>query len=243
MSFDLNIIAARLRSLEEEIIYKLINRIQYRANKNIYTPGLSGFNPEEELSLFDLRLKYQEDMDAVFGRFLVPEERPYHRNLPSSRRLVTQDKELRLQDVNQVNLAGRVREVYHNMIPDICRPGDDGQYGSSVEHDIAAFQAIMRRIHYGALYVAESKFRQNPDQYTSLIKKGDRSGLLNLLTRVEVEEAIYKRIEAKTAEIQKDVDQNLRQVLAPALMRELYHDHIIPLTKEGEILYLLQRLS
>ncbi|WP_028973083.1 hypothetical protein [Spirochaeta cellobiosiphila] len=241
MKLDLDKIAARLRSLEEEIIYKLINRVQYPLNLCVYTDGQSGFAPHQNESLFDLRLRYQEEMDSIFGRFLVPEERPFFNGLPKSRREFNAHNPLDLKNLNVVNLTSDLKSRYLDIVRLFCEDKDDGNYGSSVEHDIALFQAIMRRIHYGSLYVAESKYRQAPDKYKELIKQSKKQELLVLLTRQEVENSILDRIETKTKEIQKDVDNNLRNLVDPKLMRTLYEETIIPLTKEGEIIYLLQR--
>ena len=82
---ELSNIASILESLEETIIFKLIDRAQFCSNPVIYKPGKSEF-PGEEKSLFELRLFYQETMDAVFGRFMCPEERPFCKGLPKPRR-------------------------------------------------------------------------------------------------------------------------------------------------------------
>lgn len=244
MSLNLDKIAATLSGLEEEIIYKMINRIQFRHNPAIYQSEQSGFTPKEEYSLFDLRLRYQEDMDSQFGRFSVPEERPYFKDLSPARRPVPPvDSELHLVDIDGVNLSEEVRAAYLKLVPVICPEGEDGHYGSSVEHDIMLYQVIMRRIHYGALYIAESKYQQNPDQYQSLIEKKDAEGLLKLLTREEVEIKIYQRIKHKVEEIQKDVNTSLRILLDPQICADFYKNTIIPLTKKGEIRYLLQRFN
>ena len=77
ISPELHLIAAQLEGLEETIITKLIDRAQFKANLVAYEAGKSGFDGAENESLFDLRLRYHEEMDAYFGRFCVPEERPF----------------------------------------------------------------------------------------------------------------------------------------------------------------------
>lgn len=242
MSLDLNAIAGTLESLEETIIHKLIDRAQFAANARAYAPGESGFTGEPERSLFQLRLVYQESMDAEFGRFHVPEERPFTRDLPQSRRQVTlPDTGLAAIDFEVVNLCPRIVQRYLDLVPRICSSGDDGQYGSSVEHDIYALQAIARRIHYGALYVAESKYRDDPQGYRAMIERADTQALLAKLTRVEVEERIIARIHRKATQAQDQVNLMLRRVIDPNCIVDFYRDTIIPLTKEGEIAYLLHR--
>ena len=74
--FDLSSIAANLEGLEETIIFMLINRAQFAQNQMIYEPNASGFEGAEGRSLFEVRLRCHEEMDAEFGRFSAPEERP-----------------------------------------------------------------------------------------------------------------------------------------------------------------------
>ena len=66
-------------------------------------------------------------------------------------------EEFAVDDFEAVNLSADILSAYRAMVPRICPPGDDGQYGSSVEHDVHALQAIAHRIHYDAMYVAEAK--------------------------------------------------------------------------------------
>jgi chorismate mutase len=66
---------------------------------------------------------------------------------------------------NKVNLNQKILGIYlAKILPAICEEGDDQQHGSSVNADVAALQAISKRIHYGK-FVAEAKFSQNQEQY------------------------------------------------------------------------------
>jgi chorismate mutase len=239
---DLERIAADLESLEETIIARLIDRAQFHRNRIAYIPGRSGFDEETELSLFALRLRYQEEMDACFGRFCVPEERPFNRDLPSPRRRVNLvDNCLRIVDYNRVNLTAAVMTSYLDLVERICPPGDDGQYGSSVEHDVYAIQAISRRVHYGALYVAESKYRAETSTFQGLMAAGDQARLLDRLTRPAVEARILERVVEKVVALQVSARVNTRHTIDPLVVRDYYAAWIIPLTKEGQVRYLLQR--
>jgi chorismate mutase len=240
--FDLSKITALLEGLEETIIFKLIDRAQFRHNPIIYQPGKSGFVGSADHSLFSLRLRYQEKMDALFGRFCVPEERPFFTGLPKPRRKVTLPPTgLHCKDINTVNLAKKISEAYLALVPALCRHGDDGHYGSSVEHDVYALQAIARRIHYGSMYVAESKFLSDPARYCRLVREKNREGILALLTRRDVEERIVKRIRDKVDAAQSGADRTIRHAIDSAVVLDFYRECIIPLTKEGEVLYLLNR--
>ncbi|MBN1578820.1 MAG: chorismate mutase [Chitinispirillaceae bacterium] len=239
---DLNYIASRLEGLEETIISKLIDRAQFCVNEICYEAGKSGFAGESSRSLFDLRMHYHEQMDALFGRFCAPEERPFTRNLPEPQReVVLLETGLQIDDLESVNFAGPIRTHYTKLIKLMCRPGDDGQYGSSVEHDVYAIQAISRRIHYGAFYIAECKFRGDPDTYRRVIEARDIDKLEQLVTRKEVEDRIIDRVCQKTRETQKGVNREIRQVIEAEVILQFYRDAVIPLTKQGEIVYLLHR--
>jgi chorismate mutase len=242
MKLELTEIAARLEGLEETIIAKLIDRAQFRENSIIYQPGRSGFKNARRKSLFALRLFFQETMDARFGRFQVPEERPFNKNLPAPHRKVHLPPcGLQLDDYDQVNLTAEIRASYLRLLPALCRAGDDGQYGSSVEHDVYALQALARRIHYGAMYVAECKFQEESDTYRSLLATADKKALLDKLTRKEVEEKILRRIAEKVRAFQVKANPAVRILVEPEVLTAYYQSTIIPLTKEGEVRYLLKR--
>ncbi len=239
---DLDQIASDLEGFEETIIARLIDRAQFKENPPAYEPGKSGFKDEAELSLLDLRLKFQEEMDAAFGRFEVPEERPFNRVLPEARRMVRLPENcLKIEDFNLVNLTGDILTSYLELIPNICAAGDDAQYGSSVENDVYAVQAISRRIHYGALYVGESKYLSDPSAFKRAVDAGDPHVLEELLTRPDVEQRILDRVEEKVKSLQTTAKRNIRFTIGPGTVRDYYAAHIIPLTKKGEILYLLNR--
>lgn len=70
----------------------------------------------------------------------------------------------------KVNVNDEIYQTYlDTIVPWICKEGDDGQYGSAAVCDIQTLQALSKRIHYGT-FVAESKFRSQPEEYTKLIK-------------------------------------------------------------------------
>jgi chorismate mutase len=239
---DLDKIATHLEGLEETIIARMIDRAQFKQNRLAYQPGKSGFKGETELSLFALRLKFQEEMDACFGRFAVPEERPFNKNLPEAKRIVRlPDNCLQLADYNAVNLSDKILASYLDLVPRICAAGDDAQYGSSVEHDVYAIQAISRRIHYGAMYVGETKYLSDPEIFRKAVDANDTRLLETLLTRPEVERRILRRVEEKVTILQAAAKVDTRITINPGVVRDYYAAYIIPLTKQGEILYLLNR--
>ncbi|MFW6289191.1 MAG: chorismate mutase [Spirochaetota bacterium] len=245
VTLDLTLIAAHLEGLEETIIHRLVDRAQFASNARAYAAGESGFEGAGNRSLFDLRLRYQEEMDAVFGRYHVPEERPFHRDLPESRRTVSlPDNPLRIADFDLVNVTPQIVEGYKGFLPRLGRASastDDGQYGSSVEHDVLAIQAIARRVHFGALYVAESKYAADPAAFDGLRAERRRDAILARITRPEVEQRILTRVAEKVDFIQSTINSTVRRRLDPELVLDLYRDLIIPLTKDGELLYIFGR--
>ena len=239
---NLDLISSRLEGLEETIIHRLIDRAQWCVNDVAYAPGASGFTDSDSRSLFELRLRYHEEMDAKFGRFCVPEERPFNSELPKPQREVNlPETGLHIKNFDCVNFTEAVLTSYRLLLPKICPQGDDGQYGSSVEHDVYAVQAIARRLHYGALYVAECKFRGDPHGYANLIKEKNQEALLKKLTRRAVEEKIIVRIKEKVKRVQAKVNRSVRNFVMPEPIIVYYKDFLIPLTKQGQILYLLNR--
>ena len=191
----LDVIAANLEALEETIIARLIDRAQFAENTVAYEKGKSNFEGDKR-SLFDLRLRAQEEMDAFFGRYCMPEERPFTADLPDPWRKVDRPETgLMVDDYDRVSVACQILEHYLSFVGRLCKEGDDEHYGSSVEHDVSILQATARRIHYGARYVAESKFRGKPKEYTALIEEKNTDALMQLLTRREVEERILERVQ------------------------------------------------
>jgi chorismate mutase len=237
-------IAAHLEGLEETIIARLIDRAQFRRNDRVYRPGESGFRGESTLSLFHLRLLFQERMDAQFGRFCAPEERPFFKDLPPPKRsAILPDTGLSIASFDCINLMDKIVAAYCDLLPKVCTEGDDGHYGSSVEHDVYAVQAIARRIHYGSLYVAESKFRDAPEVFSALAAQGSEAAILERLTRKEVEERIVVRIREKAATMQSTVNREIRQTVDPEVVAEFYRETVVPLTKTGEVRYLMNRIA
>lgn len=240
-SFDLMAIATRLESLEETIIFKLIDRVQLGRNLPVYESRRFPLDGQEE-SLLNHMMRFHEETHAILGRYIVAEERPFFTDLPAPAEEMSsgRDEGLALDDFQTINLSHEIRDAYFALL-DTVATGDDGEYGTTAECDIAALQAIARRIHFGSFYVAEAKFRGDPEKYTELILKKDRDGLMALLTRQEVEDRIIERIKEKVRSIQAISNPDIRKEIAPELVAKFYFDTIIPLTKVGEIAYLLNR--
>jgi len=97
-------------------------------------------------------------MMATVRRYTSPEEHaffPHHIPEPILPRLQYPT----LLSNNDININPVILSLYINeIVPAICKSGDDEQHGSSTLCDIQALQAISKRIHLGK-FVAETKFQ------------------------------------------------------------------------------------
>ena len=151
------------------------------------------------------------------------------------------DRGILVEDCNVINLTDDIMMGYRAIIPLICETVDDGHYGSSVELDVYALQAISRRVHFGSIYAAEAKYTADPEGFGKLIASGDQEALMKRLTRKAVEDNIIKRVREKTQSTQAMVNREIRRVIKPEVVEQFYLECIIPLTKRGQIQYLLNR--
>ncbi|KAF9536638.1 chorismate mutase aro7, partial [Lunasporangiospora selenospora] len=50
---------------------------------------------------------------------------------------------------NNINVNPSIMKQYLNhIVPQICMPGDDSNYGSTATRDVECLQALSKRIHY-----------------------------------------------------------------------------------------------
>lgn len=153
--FSLDSIRSTLIRQEETIIFALIERAQYRSNRQIYAPNQLNFTDDnkESISFCDWMLLETEKLHAQVRRYTSPEEHPFFPH--SIPRHVVRLPQLNYPSLlgtekEKVNVNNEVKDWYINRIIDrLCANGDDEQYGSSVMADIAVLQAISRRVHYG----------------------------------------------------------------------------------------------
>jgi chorismate mutase len=212
---------------EETIIFALIERAQFRENAIVYKKGGFGSlgvphgstppppkqtndgqedDDDEELSFLEYMLVGTEALHCGVRRYTSPEEHAFFPErlpggpmeaLPSLQ--YPQDLLSPLGNANQLNYNKRLLQKYIDIIvPSIATKGDDEQHGSTVLCDIAALQALSRRVHYGK-FVAESKYRSDPLEYQRLVNAGDADGVMELLTNQKVEEQVLRRARLKAA--------------------------------------------
>lgn len=95
--------------------------------------------------------------------------------------------------------------------------------------------------------MAESKFQTETEKFTKLIKAGDREGIGAAITNAAVEKKVLERLGLKARTYGTDPSIGAESVSAGKINVEavvaMYKDFVIPLTKEVEVEYLMQRLE
>lgn len=208
---SLDSIRSSLIRQEETIIFALIERSQFLMNKVVYEKGSFGKFPEqkdpnEDLSFLEYMLIGTEALHSTVRRYTSPEEHAFFperlpdgclQNLPDleyPKDLLSSEGGANTVNFNSILLKRYITEI----VPSISKDGDDEQHGSTVIADLAVLQALSRRVHYGK-FVAESKYRDNPEAYQALVEAGDVEGVWNLLTNMEVEKKVLRRARLKAA--------------------------------------------
>lgn len=243
---------------EETIIFALIERSQYARNKTCYHK-----NDEKSQSFMEEFLKMTEDMHAKLGRYDSPDENAFFSDslpkaLAERRALVSahennsdiQAKKAKISPLvpNKININTKVLALYiHNILDTLCGGSDkedDGEYGSTCSADIAVLQALSKRIHYGK-FVAEAKFQKNKEQFSEMIKNNDANGIMNALTFIAKEDEVVERVRFKASRYGTDTADGEEPIykVKPEIISELYRDFLIPLNKQVQVEYLLQRLT
>lgn len=231
-----------LARLEETIIFELIERAQFKHNDIIYQPGAFGSILDGE-SLVGFHLREIENVQARIRRYTSPDEIPFFSNLPDPVLPPLHYADNPLHS-NTVNINARIRAIYEEeIIPHICSSGDDKQYGSSSMCDVTCLQALSKRIHYGK-FVAESKYRDDPDGYRFLSASGDRDGLRRLITSPAVEAEVLNRVGIKAKTYCRELSgEGGDPKIDPEIVVDIYRRWIIPLNKEVQVMYLLEILA
>ncbi|MFA5205416.1 MAG: chorismate mutase [Lentisphaeria bacterium] len=231
-------IRAVLVRLEETILFALIERGQFRQNPVVYRRGAFPEAIGDE-SLAGFLLRETECAHARMRRYTSPDELPFFTDLPAPLLPALRFDENPLRP-NTVNFNPRLRTAYEDeIVPHLCRPGDDQQYGSTAVCDTACLQAISRRVHYGK-FVAESKYQAHPERFLPLLAARDAAGILAAITDAAVEAKVLERVELKAGTYCREISgSSLGGGLDPEDIVEVYRRWLIPLTKEVEVAYLL----
>jgi len=268
---SLDRIRSILNRLEDTIIFSLIERAQFAHNPRIYDRGV--FKELEDLdfkgSWLEWFLKETEAFHAKARRYTSPDEYPFTTGLPAP--VLPPPEYPHILYPNKVNVNASILSFYvRSIVPRATVQAtltlaslkrsrgitgddeleDDGNYGSAATVDIEVLQAISKRVHYGK-FVSESKFRQNPAAFIPHIQQGNTESLAALITNPEVERRLLIRLRKKAMLYAQDFANdgeplnnctNKGKIDVDCVV-DLYESYIIPLTKEVEVDYLLQRLD
>jgi len=265
---SLDRIRSVLTRLEDTIIFGLIERAQFAHNPKIYQKG--AFPELKKLdfegSWLEWFLKETEAFHAKARRYTSPDEYPFTANLPEP---VLKPLEFpQILYPNDVNVNPSILSFYtRQIVPRITRQAtlqlsalkrangitgdaeyeEDGNYGSAATIDIEVLQAISKRVHYGK-FVSESKFLEKPSDFIPHIQNPNRAALEALITKPEVEKKLLQRLRKKATLYAQDIAPDGEPTGSGSKVDvdgvvELYEHYIIPLTKEVEVDYLLQRLN
>eukprot|EP00877_Chromochloris_zofingiensis_P008892 jgi/Chrzof1/4256/Cz14g05060.t1 len=252
-----NVRSALIRQ-EDTIIFNLIERAQFARNQAVYVSDaipVPGFNISgQRYSLLEYVLRETEQLHGKVRRYTSPDEHAFYPDeQPALVLPPLQYPSVLPPSAKAVNINDKIMEVYlQDVLPRITADGDDGNYGSAATLDVLCLQALSKRIHYGK-WVAEAKFRAQPEQYSALIRAGDVAGIMDLLTDVSVEQKVVERVHVKAATFGQDimsVENGTTQQgdapklkVQPSILAGIYDRWIMPLTKEVQVQYLLRRLD
>jgi len=242
MNPDLSLksIRAVLIRQEETIVFGLIERAQFMRNGIIYKPGSFGAEVGADC-LVGYLLHETERVHARMRRYTSPDEHPFYRDLPGPLLPAVANYENPLIEC-EINVNSEVFGVYRDeIVPAVCRGGDDGNYGSSSVCDVMCLQALSRRVHYGK-FVAESKYRAGTSDIGEAALSGDRNRLMELVTDLAVERDVISRVRQK-AELYGRLEVGASAVprIDPDVVAGLYERWIIPMNKRVQVEYLLAR--
>ncbi|KAI9913053.1 hypothetical protein PsorP6_005515 [Peronosclerospora sorghi] len=247
---------------EETIIFALIERAQFPRNPEVYVSindpksatfgGFKGKYTTFHGSLLDFMLLETEKLHALARRYTSPDENAFFPHLLPEPILPILAYP-RVLNPNRINLNTRIMRVYlDKILPGLTTFGsDDTTFGSTATADIAVLQSLSKRIHFGK-FIAEAKFQAETERYTKLILANDTDGIMDALTNVAVEKQVLERVKLKASTYGQDPnapsassssgDGNDLKV-DPQLISDLYRDFVMPLTKEVQVQYLLQRVA
>ena len=226
--------------LEETILFALIERTQFLHNPAIYEPGKFGNELDGE-SLVGFMLHECERSHAKVRRYTSPDEHPFFSDLPAPILPALPLSRSPLIE-NDINNNAVIRKLYETeIVPHICRTGDDNEYGSAAVCDVACLQSLSKRIHYGK-FVAESKFRESKATLLSAIREKDSVGIMEAITDQAVEEQVLQRVATKARTYTRELETaSTSPTVSPEIITDIYCSWIIPMNKEIQVRYLLQR--
>jgi len=230
MDIDLNLdgaIRPGLDLLGNEIVIALKKRSRFKQNPEIYRPGLVLGCPDR--SLLEYELARMEQVHAGLGRYTYASQEAFTDVSEVELIIKRPPPESPVQAIPS-GVGERIIEYYLQWVRKHLEPGSDSDtYGETVTADVAALQGIFERITLGK-YVAECKFRQDPDRYRET--QGDSKAIRSLIVNPEREKSVIDVVVRLAEHYDFDVKQ-AREIL----------QWVIETTIEVEIRYIQHCLS
>lgn len=235
--------------MEETIVFGLIERSQFFLLPSVYQPNKYKI-PSFDGSFMEWLLLQTEKTHSQVRRYEAPDETPFFPDQLLKPLLPSVDYPKVLASYSdEVNVNQDILEFYVNLIvPQIaCEQGEQNENSGSVSVcDVECLQALSRRIHFGK-FVAEAKYKGDPELYKRLILAKDIKGIEASITNQAVEDKILLRLKEKCrtygTDPSLDFSQTPQAKVDPELIVHLYKQYVIPLTKKVEVEYLLRRLE
>ena len=231
---------------EETIIFALIERAQFPLNPQVYDKEVL---PVQGTSLVEHMLHETEMVHAKVRRYTSPDECSFSSQAHSTAPILPALNYPQTIRPNNINVNPKLLSIYtKRILPQLTKKSavesDERTFGSSAVADIACLQALSKRIHFGK-FIAEAKFRAETDRYTALIRSNDADGIMSLLTNSAVEAQVCKRVALKASTYGADPvnPSPTTSKIDPEVISEMYQQLVMPVTKEVQVLYLLQRVS
>ena len=185
--------------------------MQFPLNQAIYQRG-GVIVPGSGLSLFEWLLREQEHVHSLVRRYESPDEYPFFAEALQTPVLAPIEYPAILHPNDVCVNDQLLRSYVMHILPAACarfgrsdRGESQENYGSAATCDVAAVQALSRRIHFGK-FVAEAKFRSQRDHFVRLIKAADRAAIEAAITNPQVEQKVLDRLHLKANTYGTDPD-------------------------------------
>ncbi|RHY35344.1 hypothetical protein DYB32_000217 [Aphanomyces invadans] len=232
---------------EETIIFALIERAQFPRNTAIYRKradaaesllSFKGKYHSFEGSFLEFMLSETERLHALNRRYTSPDEHAFFPSFLPDPILPPLDYQTVLMP-NTININDQIMSVYlEKLLPHITQDIDDHTTVGIL--DISTLGP--------SRFIAEAKFQT--ERYTKLILNNDAEGIMDALTNLAVEDKVVMRVRFKASTYGQDIDGSTTHdatsfehcKVDPQVIADLYRNFVMPLTKQVQVTYLLQRL-
>lgn len=199
-------------------------------------------------------IREQERFQSLVRRYQSPDEYPFFPDALQEP-ILQPIHYPQILHPNDVNINDKLKHHYtEHILPAACvnygreeRGENQENFGSAAVCDLNCLQALSRRIHFGK-FVAEAKFQKETDRFVDLIKREDRKGIDEAITNAAVEKQVLERLRLKAKTYGTDPSISAGEAATAGKINvdavvAMYKDYVIPLTKEVEVDYLMQRLK